>query len=61
MTVDRRAFLKATGATALFVNAPGDLVAGAAHAATSTTGAWDAGGVRHILPTVSDTRMLIKV
>ena len=61
MTVDRRAFLKATGATALFVNAPGDLVAGAAHAATSTTANWDAGSVRHILPTVSDTRILIKV
>ena len=61
MTVDRRDFLKATGATALFLNAPSDLFANAAYAATPATGAWDTGGVRHILPTVSDTRMLVKV
>ena len=38
---------------------PADLLAQAAPTPTST--AWDAGSVRHLLPTVSDDRILIKV
>jgi hypothetical protein len=61
MSFDRREFLKASGAAALLVNAPSDLVTTAAKAAPRPDGAWEAGAVRHILPTVSDSRMLIKV
>ncbi len=61
MLFDRREFLKASTAAALWVNAPADLVASAARAATPSSGAWDAGMVRHLLPTVSDSRLLIKV
>jgi hypothetical protein len=61
MLFDRRDFLKASTAAALWVNAPADLVASAARAATPLSGAWDAGMVRHLLPTVSDSRLLIKV
>lgn len=61
MSFDRREFLKASTAAALLANAPADLIANAAHAATPSSGAWDAGMVRHLLPTVSDSRMLIKV
>ena len=60
MPFDRRTFLKGSGAAGLFLNAPADLVTSAAHAATPA-GGWDTGQVRHILPTVSDSRMLIKV
>ena len=41
------------------LNAPADLVT-AAHAANAPAGSWDTGLVRHMLPTVSDNRMLIK-
>ena len=61
MAIGRREFLQATGAAALFVNAPSDLVITAARAAPRADGAWEAGEVRHILPTVSDTAMLIKI
>ena len=56
--LDRRDFLKASTGAALLLNAPSDLVANAAAAPQS--GAWDAGQVRHLLPTVSDSRLLIK-
>src|SRR5207249_4958853 len=55
----RREFLRATGAAALTAGMPADLLAQAAPTPTST--AWDAGSVRHLLPTVSDDRILIKV
>jgi hypothetical protein len=61
MVFDRRDFLKASTGAALFVNAPADLVASVARAATPRGGVWDAGSVRHLLPTVSDNRLLIKV
>ena len=59
MRFDRRDFLKSSAAAALWLNAPADLVTGAAQAAPAS-GAWDAGMVRHLLPTVSDSRLLIK-
>src|SRR5262245_31101754 len=60
MGFDRRSFLKGTGAAGLLLNVHPDLVATAARAQTPRQGEWDAGRLRHILPTVSDTRMLIK-
>ena len=61
MRFDRRDFLKASTAATLLASAPADLIASAAHAAAPSDGAWDTGMVRHLLPTVSDTRLLIKV
>jgi len=58
--MERRSFLKSAGAAALFINAPSDLVAAAASAKPSANGEWDQGQVRHLLPTVSDTEILIK-
>jgi hypothetical protein len=60
MQFDRRSFLKGTGATGLLLNAHPDLMASAARAATPAQSAWNPGQVRHILPAVSDSRMLIK-
>src|SRR5438045_9584887 len=55
----RREFLRGTAATSLALAAPADLFAQA-----STTmpagGTWDSGAVGHLLPTASDTRLLIK-
>jgi hypothetical protein len=55
--LDRREFLRASSAAAL-----GFGVAAEAHAQTGSPAGsqWDTGAVRHLLPTVSDTRMLIK-
>ena len=61
MQIARREFLKATGAAALLVNAPSDIVTTAARAAPQRDRVWESGAVRHILPTVSDSQMLIKV
>jgi len=55
---DRRKFLRNSAATALSLAVPTDLFAQAASAPASVT--WDAGALRHLLPTVSDIRMLIK-
>ena len=60
MKFDRRSFLKGTGAAGLLLNVHPDLMATSARAATPAQASWDAGSVRHILPTVSDRRMLIK-
>lgn len=60
MTFDRRTFLKGTGAASLFLNAHSDLLATSANAATPSNAVWDAGLVRHLLPQVSDTRLVIK-
>ena len=60
MSFSRREFLRASTATALGIGLPGELFAQAGTAPASPGGAWDAGLVRHLLPTVSDTRMLIK-
>ena len=57
---DRRKFLRSSAATALSLAVPADLFAQAASAPAPDNATWDAGGLRHLLPTVSDTRMLIK-
>jgi hypothetical protein len=58
--MNRRDFLRNSAVATFSLTAPADLIA---QAATSTAPArvWDAGAVRHLLPTVSDTRMLIKL
>ena len=55
---NRRDFLRGTAATALSLSAPADLFAQAAPVPVSA--AWDSGVVRHLLPAVSDSRILIK-
>src|ERR1700732_66972 len=57
---DRRKFLRSSAATALSLTVPADLFAQAASAPAPGSATWDAGGLRHLLPTVSDTRILIK-
>jgi hypothetical protein len=57
---DRRNFLRNSTATALSLAVPADLFAQAASAAAPASAKWDAGSLLHLLPTVSDTRMLIK-
>jgi hypothetical protein len=57
---DRRRFLRSSAATALSLAVPADLFAQAASVAAPANTTWDAGNLRHLLPTVSDTRMLIK-
>jgi hypothetical protein len=57
---DRRRFLRSTAATALSLAVPADLFAQAASASAPASASWDGGNLRHLLPTVSDTRMLIK-
>ena len=59
--MERRDFLKSAGAAALFINAQSDLVTSSAHASPTTDKHWNHGRVRHILPTVSDSEMLIKI
>jgi hypothetical protein len=59
LTVDRRNFLRRSAAATLAFGLPDDLMAQAA-TATAPASTWDAGAVRHLLPTVSDSRMLIK-
>jgi hypothetical protein len=56
---DRRDFLRGTAASALTVAAPADLLAQAAKSAAPAS-AWDSGALRHLLPTVSHDRILIK-
>src|SRR5262247_2015368 len=58
-TIDRRNFLRASAAASLLPTLPADLMAQAATSAPPAS-RWDAGAVRHLLPTVSDNRMLIK-
>ena len=58
---NRREFLRASGAVALSAAVPPDLFAQALTTALPASAAWDSGSVRHLLPTVSDSRMLIKV
>ena len=55
----RRDFLRATAAGPLLAALPPELLA-QTNARPSTHGAWDSGTVRHLLPTVSDTQMLLK-
>ena len=59
-STSRRDFLRASTAVTLSAAVPADLFAqsGTGKSAPGTT--WDSGSVRHLLPTVSDSRMLIK-
>lgn len=55
----RRDFLRATAAGPLLAGLPPELLAQTSGRA-STSGAWNNGAVRHLLPTVSDTQILLK-
>jgi hypothetical protein len=59
MPADRRQFLVGTFGATVLSSLPASLFADAG--APPATAMWDAGQVRHILPTVSDSEMLIKV
>ena len=56
--MDRREFLTGTLGAAVLASRPADMFAQRGAAPVSRD--WDAGQVRHLLPTVSDTRILIK-
>ena len=60
-STNRRDFLRASTAAALSAAVPADLFAQSDAAQPSPGTNWDSGSVRHLLPTVSDSRMLIKV
>ena len=60
-STNRRDFLRASAAAALSAAVPADLFAQSETAQSSPGAIWDSGSVRHLLPTVSDSRMLIKV
>ncbi len=59
-TSSRRSFLQASSVAALSSAIPADLFAQAGNSSPVKTSAWERGALRHLLPTVSDTRMLIK-
>src|SRR5262245_28698385 len=59
--VDRRQFLRAASALGLTAAVPPEVFAQATTTPAPAEQAWDSGRVRHLLPTVSDSRMLIKV
>jgi hypothetical protein len=56
--MNRRDFLRASTAAGLWATVPVELFAQAPQAPPPAGAAWDPGRVRHLLPTVSDTRML---
>ena len=56
---NRRDFLRGTAATALSLAGSSDLFAQAATTAPASA-TWDSGSIAHLLPTVSDSRILIK-
>jgi hypothetical protein len=56
----RRDFLRASTAVALAAAVPAELFAQSEKAQSPSGAAWDPGSLRHLLPTVGDTRMLIK-
>ena len=58
MVMDRREFLAGSMGAGLLAALPADLLAQSGRAPNSQ--AWDSGRVRHLLPTVSDTRVLLK-
>ena len=57
--MDRRSFLRASVAGTVIAGTPHSMLAHAA-APAAKGGAWDAGPLAHLLPTVSDTEMLVK-
>lgn len=58
MSVNRRQFLLGGFGATVLASMPADLFAGAS--SSPPDAAWDHGQVRHLLPTVSDTAILIK-
>jgi hypothetical protein len=56
----RRDFLRASAAAALSAAVPAELFAQAERPQSSHGATWDPGLLRHLLPTVGDTRMLVK-
>ena len=58
--INRREFLQAAAAVTLSAAIPEELLAESVTDRAPPQAAWDPGSVRHLLPTVSDTRMLIK-
>src|SRR6266700_1442977 len=56
-SINRRDFLRASSAAALGMGVPAEAFA---QTAAAPGARWDAGSVRHLLPAVSDSRMLIK-
>src|SRR5439155_1759332 len=60
-STNRRDFLRASAAAALSAAVPADLFAQSETKQSSPGAIWDSGSIRHLLPTVSDSRMLIKV
>jgi hypothetical protein len=58
--MDRREFLRSSSAAAFGLGMSSELLVQSVHAQALTKETWDAGSVRHILPQVSDTRMLVK-
>jgi hypothetical protein len=60
-STNRRDFLRASTAVALSTAVPADLFAQATTALPPPDASWDRGSVRLLLPTVSDSRMLVKV
>src|SRR5262245_42920272 len=56
--MDRREFLRGGMGAAILAAWPADLFAQRASSPADRT--WDAGQVRHLLPTVSDSRILLK-
>jgi hypothetical protein len=59
MPPDRRRFLADTFGATVLATLPASLLADVG--VPPATSLWDAGRVRHILPTVSDSEMLVKV
>jgi hypothetical protein len=60
--MNRRDFLRSSSAVVAGLGMPQDLFAQPVPAARgANVASWDAGSVAHILPQVSDTRMLVKV
>src|SRR5947209_7057691 len=57
--VDRRTFLRGSTAASFLLTAPAELVA-QAPVSPAPDNRWDRGVVRHLLPAVSDSRMLVK-
>jgi hypothetical protein len=59
--MNRREFLQSSSAAAFGLGMQAELFDQPVKAATRSDTTWDAGGVLHVLPQVSDTRMLVKV
>ncbi len=58
--INRRQFLCASTGAALTATLPGGAFIGSATAQSRPDSVWDAGSLRHLLPTVSDSRILVK-